>query len=192
MHLRAHLLLDHRSTEQLRVDLPRQKLTVAHLANEFPISSDDPPAQNRGGRPSGDRPTFPRAVVANVKVRFLQAAPAWAQVQYRHVRVTTNGKGALARIDAEDLCRVGRRDIHETPEAHTSLCHALGVGDAHARLGTQVATGDVVDATTHQLDVETRRKLVRGYCGQATFQNSVPECILVVLRFDRWIGMEAE
>src|SRR5262249_46009499 len=57
-----------RAPQHLGRNLARDELAVAAVGYEAAVFHDDASAQDRGHRPALDRPAFPGAVVADVKV----------------------------------------------------------------------------------------------------------------------------
>jgi len=136
-------------------------------------------------------PALPRAVVGHVEVvareRLLER-----RVEQDEVGVAARREHALRGIQAEDARGVGRGDRGEALERHAALDDALGPRDPQARLGADVAAGDVLDRPAPELQREARGVLVGRERGDALADEPAPERLLVLGELERGIGVRAE
>src|ERR1700736_3829732 len=153
--------------------------------------NDRPAAQDCHYRPTPHFPSFPRTVIADVKIAASEFFTD-GRINQAEVRVTAGRDYSFAGIKSQDARGVGRGYLGETLQRHPAPDHPLGENYAHPGFGTEVAAGDIINRAAAQLQLERGWVLIGRRGRNAIAHQPFPERLLVVGQLERWIGVITE
>src|SRR5207244_9904165 len=123
-----------------RIDFARNELTIAQLAQKVAILDNHLSAQHSHYRPAFYVPPLPRAIVTDVKILSGECLlDCW--INQDDIRIAAGSNYSFPRIQPEDTSCVGRGDLGEALQRHTTPDYSLGVDYTHTLFGAEIPSG---------------------------------------------------